>query len=502
MQAGRQLAGILMACAILGAGNVRDATGQSAGRNSRPLPPATAELIADLSQTMTRLQAEAFVPGAAIALVEHSELVWIGWFGQANARTRARVTAETVFEAASLSKPVFAYAVLRLADRGLIDLDAPLTTYLQRRYVEGDDRLDRITARHVLSNTSGFPNWRPRHAPLEIFFTPGERFSYSGEGYAYLQEAVENITGQPLDAAMAELVFTPLGMTSSSFIWRSIFERRKATGHDEIGQANVRREPPSADAASSLHTTASDYARFMSALLQREGLTEARFEDMWSPQVTLDETCMICTRQPMQVPSATLSWGLGWGLETTATDTTIWHWGDNTDMQAFVVAMPAARRALVIFTNGENGLSLVPPLVERMAGRRSPALDWLRIGPTSTPIRRLHRALATRGTRALDDYVRQRNRLPPQERVSIAEMTALGHELVAAGQVALAIAVFRQNAADDPLTAKHLVHLGGAHLLAGETARAVAAFEQILAFDPWNATARGMVAELQAALRR
>lgn len=81
-------------------------------------------------------------------------------------------------------------------------------------------------------------------------------------------------------------------------------------------------------------------------------------------------------------------------------------------------------------------------------------------------------------------------------------MTALGHELVAAGQVALAIAVFRQNAADDPLTAKHLVHLGGAHLLAGETARAVAAFEQILAFDPWNATARGMVAELQAALRR
>ncbi|MFN2315445.1 MAG: serine hydrolase domain-containing protein, partial [Gemmatimonadales bacterium] len=315
-------------------------------------PPAGAALIAELARLVPELQAEATVPGVAVALVEGGQLVWAKEFGVLSARSKAKVTSETVFEAASLSKPVFAYAVLQLVDRGILDLDVPLTTYTGRRYTEGEPLLERITARHVLSNTSGFPNWRPRNLPLQVHFTPGERFSYSGEGYAYLQEAVEFTTGKSLEVLMQELVFEPLGMTSSSFIWRSMYEDRKATGHDEIGQPNIRREPPGADAASSLHTTATDYARFVAALLRREALAPTTYEDMWSPQVTLDATCMICIGQEMRLPSASLAWGLGWGLETATVDTTIWHWGDNHDMHAFVLAVPARQQALVVLTNG------------------------------------------------------------------------------------------------------------------------------------------------------
>ena len=489
----------LLAITLLGASNVAAQGATSAAERE---PPSGTALIAALARLVPQLQAEATVPGVAVALVEGGQIVWADEFGVQSARSKAKVTAETVFEAASLSKPVFAYAVLQLVDRGLLDLDVPLTTYTGRRYIEGDPLLDRITARHVLGNTSGFPNWRPRNAPLQVHFTPGERFSYSGEGYAYLQEAVEYTTGKPLEALMQELVFEPLGMTSSSFIWRSMHEDRKATGHDEIGQPNIRREPPAAEAASSLHTTATDYARFVAALLRRETLTARTYDDMWSPQVTLDATCMICTGQEMRHPSASLAWGLGWGLETATADTTIWHWGDNQDMHAFVLAVPARQQALVVLTNGENGITLIPALSASLLGRPHAAYQWLRVGPTSTPVRRLQLALVRRNSAAMQEYVRRRESLPVGERITESEMTALGHELVEDGRVDLAIMVFRQNSVDYPLRLHHLVHLGGAHLLAGDRGRALEVFERILVLDPYHPTARGMAAEIRVALRR
>lgn len=476
---------------------------------AQPVAPAASRaplrgsaLTAELARLVPRLQAEAMVPGVAVAVVEDGQVVWEGGFGVRSARHKDKVTRETVFEAASLSKPVFAWAVLQLAERGVIDLDAPLTTYMRRRYVEGQPLLDRITARHVLSNTTGFPNWRPKNGALEIHFTPGERFSYSGEGYAYLQEAVENATGQPLEALMQALVFEPLGMTSSSFIWRSMYEERKATGHDDIGEPNIRREPPAADAASTLHTTAGDYARFVAAVLRRETLSAGTYADMWSPQVTLDATCMVCTRQPMQLPSETLAWGLGWGLETATADTTLWHWGDNQDANAFVLGVHAQGRALIVLTNGENGLPLVPPLVDAFLGRTHPAFAWLQVGPLSTPVQRLHRALLARGAGAMRDYLAQRNAIPPGDWIAEAEMTHLGHDLVAENRVGLAIMVFQQNAVDYPLNLQHLVHLGGAYLLAGNGTQALATFERILAIAPGHPTALGMIADIRAGLRR
>ena len=129
------------------------------------------------------------VPGVSIALIQHGKTIWVHGFGVKEAGTSQPVTGETVFEAASLSKPVFAYGVLKLVDQGKLRLDVPLTIYLPKPYIPGDQRLAKITARIVLSHRTGFPNWRDGDS-LPLYFTPGERFSYSGEGYIYLQRVV------------------------------------------------------------------------------------------------------------------------------------------------------------------------------------------------------------------------------------------------------------------------------------------------------------------------
>jgi len=201
------------------------------------------ELITRLERVIPQLMKEADVPGLSMALIREAKVFWQHGFGVKNAETKEPVNESTVFEAASLSKPVFAYAVLKMVESGKLDLDTPLTRYLPGAYVEMDERLNRITARRVLSHTTGFPNWRPRGQPLKIHFTPGERFSYSGEGFVYLQKVVEKLSGQPLDAFMKKNVFEPLGMSSSSYVWLDTYDSLKATGHNPSGSVTGKRHP-------------------------------------------------------------------------------------------------------------------------------------------------------------------------------------------------------------------------------------------------------------------
>ena len=131
---------------------------------------ASAGDLADrLSRMIPGLMDDAAVPGVQIAILRDGAPAWVGLFGLANATTGAPVTEASVFEAASLSKPVFAYAMLTLVDAGLMDLDTPVSTYLPGGYDVGDDaRLGQMTARHILSHRSGFPNWRSGAGGLKI----------------------------------------------------------------------------------------------------------------------------------------------------------------------------------------------------------------------------------------------------------------------------------------------------------------------------------------------
>jgi CubicO group peptidase (beta-lactamase class C family) len=108
-------------------------------------------------------------------LIDDGKLLWQRAFGVKDAVSKEPVDSETVFAACSNTKPVFAYAVVKLCEKGVMEVDTPLTRYTSKRFLEGDPRLDLITARHVLTHTTGFPNWRHDQQPLAIQFTPGTK---------------------------------------------------------------------------------------------------------------------------------------------------------------------------------------------------------------------------------------------------------------------------------------------------------------------------------------
>src|SRR5580658_5993079 len=262
--------------------------------------PAPEEVINKLQTDIPQLLEKSDVPGMSIALIRDGRVVWSAGFGVSNAVTRKPVTTNTIFEAASLSKPVFAYAVLRLVDEGKLNLDTPLNRYLGNNYdVVNDDRINLITARRVLSHTSGFPNWRDNDGTktLLIHYNPGEKWSYSGEGMVYLSKVVEKITGMRFEAFMQKYALQPLEMTASSYIWRNRFDSLKAYRHDELGALNGRNQPAdgkedtlhdNGNAAASLQTTPGDYAKFIIAIMNGTGLKKATWREMLTPQARVD----------------------------------------------------------------------------------------------------------------------------------------------------------------------------------------------------------------------
>lgn len=336
------------------------------------------DTIVRLERDIPELMKKGGVPGLAIALIRGGKTSWVRGFGVKETKTRQPVTEGTVFEAASLSKPVFAYGVLKLVEQGKLGLDVPLTTYLPKPYIQGDDRLKRVTARIVLSHRTGFPNWRGDGDSLTIYFTPGEWFSYSGEAYVYLQGVVEQITGKALNAYMTQAVLMPLGMTSSSYVWRSDFDERTATGRNAEGEPVPLWKPKEAGAASTLNTTVKDYALFVEAVLNGKGLKSATLREMETPQIALDPKCSNCTEREPKELSRNLFWGLGWGIQHTEKDDALWHWGDNGAFKGFVMASPKTKAGAVMFANSENGLGIAKPIIEEAMGTEPLAFAWLK----------------------------------------------------------------------------------------------------------------------------
>jgi CubicO group peptidase (beta-lactamase class C family) len=317
------------------------------------------------------------VPGLSIAVVDRGTVAWLAGYGTTASKVGGvNVTSDTIFEAASLSKPVTALAALRLVDDGKLALDTPLATYVTYADLPDDPRARAITARHVLSHTTGFPNWRQAGA-LRIFFEPGNRFSYSGEGYVYLQRAIEAITKEAFDATVHRLVFQPLGMSRSSFL--PVADDERAKPHTDIGSQLPPRERPDANAAASLRTTVSDYGRLLAAVMAATtGLKPETATLMLSAQVQLDPSCIRCTERPVANRSNTVEWGLGWGLERGSEGAGIWHWGDNPGFKCYVAATLDARRGVVFFTNSDAGLSLRNRIVDMALGGSHPAHDQVK----------------------------------------------------------------------------------------------------------------------------
>ena len=268
------------------------------------------------------------------------------------------------FQAASLSKPVFAYLVMLLVEEGVLELDRPLTDYVPDPIMT-DERLPQITARHLLTHTGGFPCWCETET-LYLEAAPGHRFTYSGEGFTYLQKAVEQVTGQPLyDLAQAR-VFEPLGMVHSSFAWGL---RDDGSFHvdDDNNVLPIGDHRKYANAAFSLLTTASDYALFLREMLHPQLLPPATRNLILQPIVQAGD-------YPL------LSWGLGWGIQQTAAGPAFFHWGGAQNrFTNYTVGFPDQDKALVLLTRSREGLDVAEAIARRALAIDvpHPAFEWL-----------------------------------------------------------------------------------------------------------------------------
>ena len=324
---------------------------------------------ADLEQILK----DGRVPGLSYAVIRAGKIETKA-LGVRDISTGTPVDENTIFEAASLAKPVFTYAVLQLVDDGMLSLDAPLSTYVPD-FVKNDPRSASITVRYVLRQSSGLPNWRSSTTPLKTNFPPGERFSYSGEGFIWLQRVVEKITGQPLNDVVTRLVFDPLDMKRSSFVWRADFEGDYAAPHDSKLAPGNKRRPSKAGSAGTLQTTAADYARFLQAVLSGARLKPETARQWLEPQIRLQRRCIECVSTDQPDVDQHVAWGLGWGLEPDGG--TFFHWGDNDQFKAFAIGSRSDQSALVVLTNGSNGMAIMPDIVQQLMPGNHPAFAWL-----------------------------------------------------------------------------------------------------------------------------
>ena len=483
--------GILILLLTLGAG----------AQNLSPSKSSSADTSAErVAAALPDLMKRGDVPGISIAVVRDGKVAWNRGFGARNSTTKDPVTEETVFEAASLTKPVFAYAVLKLVDHGKLDLDTPLNKYMPGPYDAGDDqRINKITARQVLSHTTGFPNWRsPRGAKtLPIHFEPGERFSYSGEGFVYLSKVVETLTGMKWDEYVDASVFKPLGMANSSLSFQERHKTLKTFNHDSLGFPSGQGEGNTANAAGSMLTTTADYAKFVIAVLNGTGLTKQTRSIMVTPQVRVDVGCRNCTSQPVGTLSKEVAWGIGVGLQTTDEGTSFWHWGDNGHNKAFFAAFDKEKDAVIVMTNAANGLMLMQEILARALPHKYPALAWIDVGRLDSPYRVLLKSIVDDGPeKAIAEYRKVRI-TSPDKKLDEGRINSLGYDLLRAKKVDGAIAVFRLNTEDFPASSNTWDSLAEGYMVRGDKKLAIENYKKSLELDPNNKNAVEQIKKLE-----
>jgi CubicO group peptidase (beta-lactamase class C family) len=423
------------------------------------------------------------VPGLSIALIENSQLVLEHGFGVKSVKTAAPVTTETVFEAASLTKPLFAYLALLAVDNRLLDLDVPLVTYLDNETIEAEitqhplnaegfrrDWFERITARHVLSHSSGMPHLE-RVVPFSLFFEPGLNFKYSATGYYFLQLVIEKLKGEPLERIAKRELFQPLAMERSSLVWLDRLERDVADGHDLRSRPQAIRKYQRAHAAASMYTTAGDYARFIIAILGGEGLTDSSRREMFTPQISIEGDDY---------------WGLGFGIERGGTGDALWQWGDNRVFRNFAIAYPDRGAAVVYLSNSNNGLGIRDEIVGAVVGQEFKTSKKLsRYTAYDSPT-------VLFAWIALEEGIQKAfRRLPSlrksEEPLDSAVINELGRLLLEEERIEDALAVYDLNVEENPNVLNTYSSLAGVYLRRGDPGdreRALANYRKVLETSP------------------
>ena len=350
--------------------------------DGRPLSPA------QIDATVNPLIQAAHVTGAGVALFHGGKIVYLKAYGMRDTEKGLPLTPDSVMTAASLTKSAFATVVMRLVQRGALDLDKPIEQYLGKPLgdfdsyadLKGDPRTGKLTLRILLDHTTGFANFRGLEDDhkLHIHYDPGTHYGYSGEGIVLAQFVVEKVTGESATQLMQEELYGPLKMTRSSMVWEPRFESDFANGYDEYGRSLGPERRKSPNAAGSMQTTPRDYALFLSALMRREVLNARTLDTMLSPQIRIHSAHQfpsLNTETTAAYDPIDLSYGIGWGIYKSPYGPAFFKEGHDEGWRNLALCLRNGD-GLLAMTNSSNGEGIFKPLVEALLGQTGFPFDW------------------------------------------------------------------------------------------------------------------------------
>ncbi len=369
--------------------------------------------------TLEQRMQEHQVPAVGMAVLADGEVAWHRVWGLADPAEGVEAGPNTLFQAASISKPVAALVALSLVDEGLLDLDEPVNRRLTSWQVpphEGQDEHP-VTLRHLLTHSAGttvwgFPGYRkdqefsPGKAipsnievldgdgntdPVTVFRRPGEAWQYSGGGFTVVEQLIEDVTGRPFAEVARERVLVPAGMISSTFEqplpperWSAAARGHRGDGSEVEGEWHNYPE----QAAAGLWTTAADLATLSAHLLDILRSDADPSESPAAPVVS--RATMEAMLTPNGDPDGALrGWGLGVGLGGEGAGATFRHGGSNEGFKAqWITARdPAQGYGVAVMANGDRGSALASELVRAVAE----IYDW----PGHEPTERAARPVST-----------------------------------------------------------------------------------------------------------
>ena len=328
-----------------------------------------------------RLMAREDVKGMALAVIEDGEIAYVTAYGHRNVEQDLPLETNTIMYGASFTKTAFAYMILQLVDEQKFDLDKPLAEYLSQPLPEyefytdlaTDDRWRQLTARHALTHSPGFANfrWLEDDETLRFHFSPGERYAYSGEGFYLLQFALEEGLGLDVGAEMQTRIFDRFGMTNTSMQWRPDFADNLADGYGMDGTFEPHDERDNVSAAGSMDTTIQDQARMWAGILSGEGLSEESRAELVRPQLEIRTAHQFPTLiDSSDDRAAEIGLAAGLGLVTFGEGGSKgWFKGGHNPWTGnMVVCLEVQRRCVVLLANSVRAELIYPEIANFVLG--------------------------------------------------------------------------------------------------------------------------------------
>ena len=292
-------------------------------------------------------------PSITVSLIEDAKITWSGVYGQQSPDKGA--DEKTLYLCASITKPLTAEVFLRLVEAGEVSLDEPMYAYYVDPDIAQDARAKLLTPRHVLTHQTGFKNWRRMSGGVLKFENdPGTKMGYSGEGFLYLARFVEHKLRRPFNDIAKEVLFEPLGMENSALAQQDWYDGRPAWPKFPDGSWNQPKVRKEAQGAGGLHTTSTDYALFLIAIMKGEGITSELRKEQFTISLNQHEYCLSKETNKAACPPE-LGFGLGWYVYDFEDERIIGHTGANLGERTLAVFSPTKKSGFVAMTNGANG---------------------------------------------------------------------------------------------------------------------------------------------------